>query len=162
MTISPREDALLAVSLIDFRGCPKYLDIFAVHLTKKLQFEARKFSTLVGSRSDFQSPVEPSLGQLAPPNAKIISSAASFTKPCYVSKVATLFDKEFSFQRFLRKPPNSSSLVIQLRSNGDAFISFGKTLPVEPIKVCIPKEFAYLITSFGPNSSNALSIKLPL
>ena len=106
--------------------------------------------------------MEPNLGQLAPPNAKIIPSAASFTKPCGVSKVATLFDKDFSFQRFLRKTPNSSSFVIQFRSNGDAFISFGKTRPVEPIKVCIPKEFAHLITSFGPNSSNALSIKLPL
>ena len=78
--------------------------------------------------------------------------------PSGVWKVAVVSDMAISFHLVLSTTPKSTSCFIHFRNNGDAFIDFGKTRPVEPVKVSIPKEFTHLITSFGPNSSNALPI----
>ena len=103
--------------------------------TRKPQLDGTSGATATpfSTRSSAQSPVEPRRGQLAPPSASTVASAATTSSLPGASKTSRPSSSQPSQRRRVRNStPMSASRPSQARSSGEAFMATGNTRPLEP------------------------------
>ncbi len=133
---------------------PKRSRKCALHATWKpalAAFSGAIFTPLLAKVST-QPPSLPSRGQLAPPRASTVTSAATAwpltsgrplpSQPCHSARVCSL-------------TPCVSSRASQARSRGEAFIALGKTRPLDPAKVSASRPSAQARKALGGKASRA-------
>ena len=121
-----------------FNGAPSKRRIASDQPTLKPQFDglSRAMATPRAASRSTQLASEPSRGQLAPPSASTVTSAAMAASRSPCAKRSRPAPSQPSQRwRKAKRAPNASSRRSQARSSGEAFIALGNTRPLEPTKV---------------------------
>ena len=126
------------------------------HAISSPQFDGRNGARATPrcARTFFQPPSEPRRGQLAPPSARIVASAASVSRRPSLSTTGAAPSRSTNLAPVRSSTPNSASRASQVRSSGEAFIAFGNTRPLEPTKVSTPRPAQKARMSVGENVSS--------
>lgn len=122
-----------------FSGSPaKRSRNIVLQATSKPQLAGRKgaISEPPTRSSGAQAASEPSLGQLAPPSARMVTRARTVLRPLGSSiRRPPMASQPLQVERGRSDTPRSSRRESQARSRGEAFIALGKTRPLAPTKV---------------------------